>query len=326
MRLQKISKKISIDELLSNIDQEEAFRIFCPGFKKLGRSFQSPLRKDKQPSFAVFKGSSGNLYWKDFATGSSGTIVYLVSQIHRVSTSAAAGIIGAHFNLCDTDGTLRSSLVVTPRIYQEKEYADIQVEYQSFNKRALKYWQKFLITEEDLIREKIRIPKKVWMNGRKLYGADYELCFVYEFDIPGYKIYFPKRKEYKWFSNIPISIIENIDNIKNSERAILTKSRKDRLVLQKVVDKVASTQNESTGWCIPQNFEILNTIGDLWINFDNDPPGVEACKKITKQYGYKYINVPRYCYKQGITDFASWLEVEGTYDPIIRFLEKKKYL
>ncbi len=41
----------------------------------VNKAIKSPLRKDNNPSFCIYKSKrSDNIYWKDFATGEGGSV------------------------------------------------------------------------------------------------------------------------------------------------------------------------------------------------------------------------------------------------------------
>ena len=59
--------------------------------------------------------------------------------------------------------------------------------------------------------------------------------------------------------------------------------------------------------------------------FDSDPTGVKNSKKITEQFGFDYLNVPRTYLSDGIKDFADLAKDYGM-STIEKILKKKKLL
>lgn len=317
-----VSDKIKAEDLLQCIDHETAWRDFCPGFKSFKKLIDSPFRVETAPSFSV-KLRDGVAFYKDFGSGDSGTIITFVMKYYNTTFKEALYNIGFKYNLCTKSGTVKA-LIVRPTNVVEDPPTIIDVEYRDYTKRDLKYWSEYWINRETLEKFQVYSVDKLYINGKHIKFPSSSLCFCYEFPI-GRKIYFPERKRFKWFSNIPTSYIENLEGIKN--KGILTKARKDRMVLSAIIENVANSQNESTSWCTEENLNVLSrNVNELYINYDNDPPGVIACKKITQQYGYKYFNVPKYLLKYGIKDFADWVRVENSYEPAIRYLKKKKLI
>ena len=69
--------KLNKSNILSSISE---YSIFCNyiGYKfRVGEKFNSPFRKDRNPSFGIFKAKNGSLLYKDLATGDSGANQWL---------------------------------------------------------------------------------------------------------------------------------------------------------------------------------------------------------------------------------------------------------
>ena len=60
-----------------DIDEYDIYAYYMGQFK-VGRLYNSPLRKDKNPSFAIFKGRRGNLLFKDHGTGEYGNALTFI--------------------------------------------------------------------------------------------------------------------------------------------------------------------------------------------------------------------------------------------------------
>ena len=62
---------------------------------------------------------------------------------------------------------------------------------------------------------------------------------------------------------------------------------------------------------------------EVWISYDSDPAGKKASIKITKEFGFKHINVPdNYWEEDGIKDWADVYNKYGS-NPIIEHFKKK---
>ncbi len=60
--------ELSDEEILSRITCLDIFSYYIGKDFKYGRAICSPLRKDKSPSFTIFKHNSGKFFFKDFST------------------------------------------------------------------------------------------------------------------------------------------------------------------------------------------------------------------------------------------------------------------
>ena len=67
----------NINKLLENIDEYDIYAHYMGSFK-VGHLYNSPIRKDRNPSFAVFKGRRGNLMFKDHGTGDCGNALNFI--------------------------------------------------------------------------------------------------------------------------------------------------------------------------------------------------------------------------------------------------------
>ena len=79
---------------------------------KMGKSYCSPLRDDKNPSFTFYIGRKGDVRFKDHGTGKSGSMINLLSELLSVSCACAAEKIDSH---------LRLGLWTVPKVSSKKK-------------------------------------------------------------------------------------------------------------------------------------------------------------------------------------------------------------
>ena len=60
----KTAIQLSIQEILDKVNEYDIYSYYMGTFK-IGHLYNSPFRKDNNPSFAVYKGRRGNLMFKD---------------------------------------------------------------------------------------------------------------------------------------------------------------------------------------------------------------------------------------------------------------------
>ena len=286
----------------------------------IGKAMLSPFRNESNPSFIVRASNDGKLYHKDYADDNySGDCVGLVMQLFSLSFRDALRKITNDFH------GINESLKKVDKIDSIKPSTpkEIKVEIRDFNTLDFIYWEQYGVTHQDLIDENIYSVSRFWMDGKE-FRAFYELCFGYRFE-DGWKIYFPERTDFKWFSSIPNNVIEGWSNVQDFDYLIITKSRKDRLVLSKLSKNVVNAQNESRSLLTKEHQEMFKSFKKIYVFFDADEPGVKACKKITTEMGWNYVNTPRYLLPQGIKDPAEWVKQQGQ-EPLLQFLKQKKVL
>ena len=77
----KTAITVSIKDLLDKLDDYDIYSYYVGDFK-VGKLFNSPLRTtDKNPSFAIFKGINGGLFFKDHGSGEGGNALKFYSSV-----------------------------------------------------------------------------------------------------------------------------------------------------------------------------------------------------------------------------------------------------
>ena len=66
---------------------------------EIGKTYCSPLRVDRKPSFSFHNGKSGWVRWKDFGTGESGDLIQLVAKGRGILRPEAAKLIDQEMHL-----------------------------------------------------------------------------------------------------------------------------------------------------------------------------------------------------------------------------------
>jgi len=165
------------------------------------------------------------------------------------------------------------------------------------------------------------------MNHRRIPNYGKGLRFAY-FQEPYWKIYRPHAPKGEKFypNNIPNEVMEGLDNLTRTETGLITKSRKDRLVISKIFPAVCSTQNESPAAISEENLQFIKeNCQNPIIVYDNDEPGKKASWHFTEAHGWKHMNVPDQYNKQGITDFADLAKAYGM-DAVVNHFKQKGIL
>ena len=79
---------MSLKDLLSMLNDESIYTYYL-GKIKLGKLIHSPLRNnDKNPSFAIFRGKEGGLFFKDHGSGDGGNSIKFVKldKLYTIAT------------------------------------------------------------------------------------------------------------------------------------------------------------------------------------------------------------------------------------------------
>lgn len=323
MELHKKEEIISKEFLFSKIEPYDVYRYYIGDFV-IGQARKSPFHKDNNPSFGIYM-RNGKLQHNDFADDRyKGDCIDLVQQLFNLDTKKATQKIAKDFGIADgKDESERITSQYTKPFIDEKRHCFIQVATRPWTKEDAAYWTQFGITKDQLKAEEVYPLKDVFINRRRQRVDKGELFYAYRYD-EGFKIYFPNRpKGERWKSNIPITIIENSKILELYDPAVvlITKSRKDRLVLSRYFPYVINVQNETRA-CFTEDFVQRLKGRIVWINYDSDDAGIKNCTAITTEFGYRYINVPRIYLQEGIKDYADLYRLKGE-EVLINCLKEK---
>jgi hypothetical protein len=319
---------LSIKSILAKIGPYDIYRFYLGDFT-LAKAMKSPFRKDKHPSFSVRMGQSG-LYHIDYGDESfRGDCFKLVQQLWGLTFDQALEKIDKDFGLGITGGPTRNYQRIILQYDEpemERKYVHILVITRKLNSEELAYWNQYHLSADDLKKNHVYGVEKVYMNRRLIPNYGKGLRFAY-FSEPHWKIYKPTAKKGEKFypNNIPNDMMEGLGNLMNCDIGIITKSRKDRMVISKIFPNVCSTQNESPAAINEDNLTFIQqNCKQPYIAFDNDKPGKKASQHYTNEYGWKHINVPDH-YLPGITDFADLAKEHGL-DRVVRHFQAKGIL
>lgn len=308
MKLERKEETVSKDYLFTKISEYDVYRYYVGDFT-IGQVIKSPFRKDNNPSFSIYM-RDGKIQHKDHADDYyRGDCINLVEQLYGLDLKDALKKIAKDFGIEDgKDESARITSQYVKPFMDQKRHSYIQVSVRSWNHDDANYWKQFGITSAQLKEDNVYPLKELYINRKRCGLSKDEIAYVYRYD-EGYKIYFPNRpKDERWKSNIPLTIVENRKVIQGADRVIITKSKKDRLVLSRYLDNVINVQNETRA-CFTESFVEELSGKEVWINYDSDDSGVKNCIKITEEFKYKYINVPRSYLP--VKDFADLYRVHG---------------
>lgn len=299
--IREIRKQISAEDILKKITDYDIYRYYLGSFKP-GFVFCNPIRKERTPSFLVVN-KYGFYHHKDFGDAYwHGNCFQLVQQIFKCSYDEALRMIDADMNL----GIL-SEKTSLPKVNWEQPIVEvklapnIQVITRKFNKEELNYWKQYGQCEENLIRENVFAPKSIFRNKQLLPSELLTFCY-FEKNTETFKIYRPFGETEKdtllhmrkWDSSIPFNITEGLENIKNSDIAIIVKAKKDLLVLKKVlgINSICNTQGEDINCLSKETLEYIKSNSKKQIIVsDNDKKGKEFSLQLTKEHGFLHCNV-----------------------------------
>lgn len=302
MYSKKTAKKpitITLDYILSKVTEYDIYAKYIGPFK-VGMIYNSPFRKDNNPSFGVYYSKkTRKLLFKDHGTGECGNVIKFVSLY--------TGLM----NYDDILKDIVDKLNITSRtkLDSSKQYIPqtdtvIGVVRQPFTTADKTYWNQFNISEDTLYKFNVNSIKYYLCNGivKGIYKDDNPM-FSYKVG-DNFKIYRPLGDKYtKWRNNLTEYDIQGYEQLPESgDILIITKSLKDVMCLYTMGIPAISPSSESC-W-IPN--DILETLKKrfkrILVCFDRDTAGVRNLRKISLKTGLEPILINKRYKSKDISD------------------------
>lgn len=310
---------LTMDSILNKLSEYDIFRYYMPTKDwDLNEVTFSPFREEKHPSF-IIGNKKGYISFIDFAnTEYRGDCFNFVKMLYKLSTlDDVLRTIDRDFKLGIVSGVNSGEYKEITGKYKQPEITKrntiIQAITRKFTQEELSYWNEYHQDITDLRVNNIYSIKKLFLNKKIFHLKDTELRFGYFYD-GHWKIYRPfAGKKDKWFpNNTPITALDGKDNIKSCKTAFINKSKKDKMVVEKVFPCSIAVQNEGIACFSPENIEYIKQNSESQIlSFDSDVTGVQNSQQITQLFGFGYCNVPRKYLQEGIKDWADLAKKHG---------------
>ena len=197
-KAKELTNPITLEYILSKVTEYDIYAHYLGQFK-VGMIYNSPFRKDKNPSFGIFYSKrTKQLLFKDHGTGECGNVIKFV-QLYTGKTN---------YNDILQDIVAKLNITSETRLDSSKQYIPstetvIGVVRQEFTDIDIKYWSQFNISTKTL--------KKFNVNSIKYYLCNGIVKGIYKPENPMYaykvynnfKVYRPLGDKYtKWRNNL----------------------------------------------------------------------------------------------------------------------------
>lgn len=290
---------ITLDYILSKVSEYDIYSHYLGQFK-VGAIYNSPFRKDKNPSFGVYYSKrTRQLLFKDHGNGECGNVVKFVSLFTGIT------------NYNDILADIVKQLKITPstKLDSSKQYIPetetvIGVVRQEFTQTDINYWSQFHISKTTL--------KKFGVDSIKYYLCNGIVKGIYKDDNPMYaykvfnnfKIYRPLGDKYtKWRNNLTEYDIQGYAQLpKKGDLLFITKSMKDVMCLYEMGFNAISPSSEST--FIPEDVleDLKKRFKRIIILFDRDIAGVKYSRKISLKTGLEAMFIHKKYQAKDVSD------------------------
>lgn len=309
----EVETNITFDKILSNVDDYYIYCYYLDRQAKINKPMQSPLRKDKHPSWAIYKNKKGLYIYKDFATGETGNAIKFVQSMFGLNYNEALKKVW------------QDIIVKKPKEFYKKmnEYAKepvnkkckIEIKKKNFTQKDLDYWGQYGIQKETLKKYNVIPALIVWINEiQTFYYTEKEPIYVYKI-YDKFKVYRPfSNKKYKWRNNCSSYDIQGLEQLKDKgELLIITKSLKDVMSLYELGYDAIAPQSEVSN--IPNIImnHLKSRFSKIIILFDYDKGGEIGAKKLSEEYSIPYTFIPKHYYDlYNVKDVSDLIKEFGT--------------
>lgn len=295
----KLPDNITLDWILSKVTEYDIYAKYIGQFK-VGMIYNSPFRKDKNPSFGIYYSKrTKQLLFKDHGTGECGNVIKFVSLF--TGKTEYNDILS---DIVDNLNITNNTKLVSSKQYISPTETVIGVVRQEFTDVDINYWKQFNIS--------INTLKKFNVNSIKYYLCNGIVKGTYKRENPMYaykvynnfKIYRPLADKYtKWRNNLTDYDIQGYEQLpQKGDILFITKSMKDVMCLHEMGISAVSPSSEST--FLPKDvLEQLKTrFKRIIILFDRDVAGVKRSRKLSRETGLEAIFINKKFKAKDVSD------------------------
>ena len=276
---------MSLKDLLDKLTDYDIYSYYVGQFK-IGKLFNSPLRSDdKNPSFAIFKGINGGLFFKDHGSGEGGNAIKFVKLYKNINTKDELERELLH--IVRKMNPNSGNAIRTYSYSVDSGPTDIGIVRQPFTDVDKRYWKQFHISIDTLRKFQV-FSIKYFLCNRVVRGTYKETSPMYAYKVDDkFKIYRPLASKYtKWRTNLTNRNVQGLSElpVEGGNLLIITKSLKDVMCLYEMGFNAIAASSETT--FIPD--DILDSLRHKWKNvimlYDRDKTGMLESRKYSKQY------------------------------------------
>lgn len=314
----KLPDNITLDWILSKVTEYDIYAKYIGQFK-VGMIYNSPFRKDKNPSFGIYYSKrTKQLLFKDHGTGECGNVIKFVSLF--TGKTEYNDILS---DIVDKLNITNNTKLVSSKQYIPPTETVIGVVRQEFTDVDINYWKQFNISINTLKKFNVNSIKYYLCNGI-VKGAYKRENPMYAYKVyNNFKIYRPLADKYtKWRNNLTDYDIQGYEQLpQKGDILFITKSMKDVMCLHEMGYPAVSPSSEST--FLPKDvLEQLKTrFKRIIILFDRDAAGVKRSRKLSRETGLEAIFINKKFKAKDVSDAVeanSFEEIKNWLDETIK--------
>jgi len=318
------NESLSMDTILKYVDDYSIYTHYIGEELELKTPYSSPFRIDDHPSFNLFQGGDGGIYFKDHATANKGDVFEFVQIMlektynKKFSFHDVLKQIDIDFELglyvVSSNGKTRKKLI---KKHREPTALEIGVSSRTIPSKLYKeFWAKYDISDEilkiynttNILVVHYSTPAKKSFYYPKLLGIAYRIG-------DKYKLYFPYADKIdKFRTNYPRNWVEGFIQLKyEKDFCLITKAMKEVLFFRQHFDwDTIAGKSENTMISEHIMRHLLIKYKKVYIMLDNDLAGqVAQAEYISKYPGLISIYYPETTLHKDPTDRYAFLKEQG---------------
>ena len=295
---------VTWESLLEKVSEGEILAHYL-NVSEVPCTIHSPIRVDDHKSFSLTC-YNGNVLYKDFKTGESGTLLTLLTKYWGFKdVYTTIDKINSELVMHKTGKTaiIHKSTVKSEKTKTISDVV-IQCKIREWKEHDLLYWKQYNITLEWLNFGNIFPISHVIItkNGitKTIPAEKYAYAYVeFKDNKESLKIYQPYSQKYKWSNNHDSSVWDLWQQLpEKGEYLIITSSRKDALCIWANTGIPACSLQAESYFPKKQVIEELkNRFTHVFVLYDNDyekvdNPGRTLGAKIANEFGLTQIEIP----------------------------------
>lgn len=301
---------VSLEDILSKVTEADILSFYL-GITEVPCIINSPLRKDRRPSFGLYSTDGRRIFYTDLSTRDRGGLFDLLSQMWGCSYKEV--LIRINDDIPKFCGSASIHSYTPCNIRSTSNYnkdSDLQCKVREWRDYDIEYWASYGISLEWLkYAEVYPISHKIIIKDghRYVFGAD-KYAYAYVEHKEGkvtLKIYQPFNKAgYKWCNKHDNSVISLWTKVPEyGDRICICSSLKDALCLWSNTG-IPSLAIQGEGYRMSDTAisELKRRYKQVFICLDNDEPGLKDAQKLSEETGFTNVVLPPFNEGKDISD------------------------
>lgn len=288
-------EELTKENIFKRISEYDIFLNYFGSFV-FDKKYKSPWRRDSTPSFVITNTDRG-LRCKDFGDGPQLDCISFVMKLYNFSYWQALCQINIDFNLGLAGDNpykiIKNPIITNTQITPASKLSvSIEIEERPYNNSDKLYWDQYLISLDEL--DDTEAIKRCFIDGYIHYNYIEKLnniayCYFYN---DKKKIYLPLASKYnKWRMNWNSDCIDGYNKLpEKSDLLIITSSRKDKIILNKLGYLAIAPPSENTYIKDDKINELKQRFTKVLLYLNNDQQGIEFAKRQSEEYNINYIH------------------------------------